>query len=64
MLGWRRHVPDIQTEQEAGNYSSLSHDGPHDTTSGDVCSERRFERPVRQVRRDGVYVVRWEIKER
>ena len=63
MVGWRRHVTDIQTEQEGGNYSSLIHAGPHDSTSGCVCLERRFERPVMQVRRDGVYRVRGKIKE-
>jgi len=49
--------------RKGGNYSSLCHAGPHDTMRGGVCSERRFELPVMQVRRDGVYKVQGEIKD-
>jgi hypothetical protein len=58
VVGCRRHVTDIQTEQDGGNYFSLSQAGPHDTTSGCVCWKKRFERPTMKVRRDSFCKVR------
>jgi len=47
------HVHDIQTENDGGNYFTLSHVSLHAKTNGCCCLERRFERPTIQKGRVG-----------
>jgi hypothetical protein len=61
MVGRRRHVVDIQTEQDGGIYSTLGYASSH-ATSGCGCSEGRFERLTIHVGRYGFDKVRGKIK--